>query len=138
MESVCYQDPIVQSPGGHYSGAVRKALLMQIAAENTSFFCKQVAHLFSVFLGYWCAILGFSSYRSSGETCMLSQHLDIVGQPATLLFLLISSAVNTLSFLLLEPTRHVDSLEYLHKVSLCSEMLCPCSQYKVIFLGAQT
>ena len=77
---------------------------MQIAAENTMFFCKQVAHLFSVFLGHWCAILGFSSYRSSGETCMLSQHLDIVGQPATLLFLLISSAVSTLSFLLLEPT----------------------------------
>ena len=103
MESVCYQDPIVQSPGGHYSGAVRKALLMQIAAENTRFFCKQVAHLFSLSWPLVC-YLGLSSYRSAGETCMLSQHLDIVGQPATLLFLLISSAVNTLSFLLLEPT----------------------------------
>ena len=67
MESVCYQDSIVQSPGGQYFGAVRKALLMQTAAENTRIFCKQVAHLFSVFLGHGCAILGFSSYRSSGD-----------------------------------------------------------------------
>ena len=36
-------------------------------------------------------------------TCMFSQRLDIVGQPATLLFLLTSYAVSTLSFLLLEP-----------------------------------
>ena len=128
MESVCYQDSIVQSPGGHYFGAVRKALLMQTAAENTRVFCKQVAHLFIVFLGHGCAILGFSSYRSSGDTCMLSQHLDIVGQPATLLFLLTSYAVITLSFLLLEPTRLIDPLEYLHKISFCLEMLCPCSQ----------
>ena len=105
MESVCYQDSIVQSPGGHYFGAVRKALLVQMAAENTRVFCKQVAHLFSVFLGRGCGILGFSSSRSSGDTCMLRLHLDTVGQPATLLFLLISYAVSTLSFLFLEPTR---------------------------------